>query len=58
MSANSVVTRALPPGSIAVGIPARIVRRREDYATDEAGGAEAANGADAAAVAPPAERAV
>ena len=58
VSANSVVTRALPPGSIAVGIPARIVRRREDYASDEAGGAEAANGADAAAVEPPAERAV
>jgi acetyltransferase-like isoleucine patch superfamily enzyme len=37
VSANSVVTRPLPPGSIAVGIPARVVRRREDYAVREAG---------------------
>jgi acetyltransferase-like isoleucine patch superfamily enzyme len=32
VSAGSVVTKSLPPGSVAVGIPARIVRRREDYA--------------------------
>lgn len=32
VSAGSVVTRPLAPGSIAVGIPARVVRRREDYA--------------------------
>lgn len=32
VSAGSVVARSLPPGSIAVGVPARIVRRREDYA--------------------------
>jgi acetyltransferase-like isoleucine patch superfamily enzyme len=32
VSANSVVTRDLPEGVIAVGIPARVVRRREDYA--------------------------
>ncbi|MGH3072193.1 MAG: acyltransferase [Gaiellaceae bacterium] len=32
VSANSVVTRDLPPGVIAVGIPARVVRRRDDYA--------------------------
>ncbi len=32
VSANSVVTRDLPPGVVAVGIPARVVRRREDYA--------------------------
>ena len=32
VSANSVVTRDLPPYSIAAGIPARVVRRREDYA--------------------------
>jgi acetyltransferase-like isoleucine patch superfamily enzyme len=32
VSANSVVTRSLEPGSIAVGIPARVVRRRDDYA--------------------------
>jgi acetyltransferase-like isoleucine patch superfamily enzyme len=31
VSAGSVVSRSLPPGSIAVGIPARVVRRREDY---------------------------
>lgn len=31
VSAGSVVTKSLPPGSVAVGIPARIVRRREDY---------------------------
>jgi len=32
VSAGSVVTRDLPAGAVAVGIPARIVRRREDYA--------------------------
>ncbi len=32
VSANSVVTRDLPEGVVAVGIPARVVRRREDYA--------------------------
>jgi acetyltransferase-like isoleucine patch superfamily enzyme len=37
VSANSVVTRSLPPGSVAVGNPARIVRRREDYASGEPG---------------------
>ena len=36
VSAGSVVTRSLPPGSIAVGVPARVVRRREDYAPDRA----------------------
>lgn len=35
VSAGSVVSKSLPPGSVAVGIPARIVRRREDYATKE-----------------------
>jgi acetyltransferase-like isoleucine patch superfamily enzyme len=38
VSAGSVVSRSLPPGSIAVGVPARVVRRREDYATDRAPG--------------------
>ncbi len=32
VSANSVVTRDLPPNSIAAGVPARVVRRRDDYA--------------------------
>ena len=32
VSAGSVVSKSLPPGSVAVGVPARIVRRREDYA--------------------------
>lgn len=32
VSAGSVVTKSLPAGSVAVGVPARIVRRREDYA--------------------------
>jgi acetyltransferase-like isoleucine patch superfamily enzyme len=36
VSAGSVVARSLPPGSIAVGVPARIVRRREDYAPSDA----------------------
>jgi acetyltransferase-like isoleucine patch superfamily enzyme len=36
VSANSAVTRSLPPNSVAVGVPARVVRRREDYAQDAA----------------------
>jgi acetyltransferase-like isoleucine patch superfamily enzyme len=48
VSAGSVITRSLPPGSIAVGVPARIVRRREDYAGDGDGGGQAKT-ADAAA---------
>ena len=32
VSVGSVVTKSLPPGSVAVGNPARIVHRREDYA--------------------------
>lgn len=32
VSAGSSVTKSLPAGSVAVGVPARIVRRREDYA--------------------------
>jgi acetyltransferase-like isoleucine patch superfamily enzyme len=36
VSAGSVVARDLAPGSIAVGVPARIVRRREDYGPREA----------------------
>ena len=36
VSAGSSVTRSLPPGSVAVGVPARVVRRREDYAEPEA----------------------
>jgi len=44
VSAGSVVTKSLPENSVAVGIPARIVRRREDYvpreAADPAGGAQ------------------
>jgi acetyltransferase-like isoleucine patch superfamily enzyme len=43
VSAGSVVTKSLPENSVAVGVPARIVRRREDYVPREA--AEA--GADA-----------
>lgn len=35
VSAGSSVTKSLPAGSVAVGVPARIVRRREDYAVDE-----------------------
>jgi acetyltransferase-like isoleucine patch superfamily enzyme len=35
VSAGSVVTRDLAPCSIAVGIPARVVRRRDDYAERE-----------------------
>jgi acetyltransferase-like isoleucine patch superfamily enzyme len=32
VSAGSVVTRSLPAGSIAAGVPARVVRRRDEYA--------------------------
>jgi len=51
VSAGSVVSRSLPPGSIAAGVPARIVRRREDYAGREAtDSAESPEGGDAVAV--------
>jgi acetyltransferase-like isoleucine patch superfamily enzyme len=40
VSANSVVTRDLPAGSIAAGVPARVVRRREDIAPTSAAGTE------------------
>jgi acetyltransferase-like isoleucine patch superfamily enzyme len=36
VSAGSVVTRDLPAYSIAAGMPARVVRRREDYAQSAA----------------------
>ena len=50
VSAGSVVTRSLPAGSIAVGVPARIVRRREDYGRSEAtDSAESPEGGDAVA---------
>ena len=39
VSAGSVVTRSLPPHSIAAGFPARVVRRREDYASAAGEGA-------------------
>ena len=53
VSAGSVVTRSLPAGSVAVGVPARIVRRREDYGDRDKGenAAEDAEGREAAAVA-------
>lgn len=52
VSAGSVITRSLPPGSIAVGVPARIVRRREDYAATETGnGSGEAGGAGSEAAA-------
>lgn len=35
VSAGSVVTRSLPANSIAAGVPARVVRRRDDYAVLE-----------------------
>ena len=41
VSAGSVVTRSLPPNSVAAGFPARVVRKREDYApTPEEDGAQ------------------
>jgi acetyltransferase-like isoleucine patch superfamily enzyme len=48
VSAGSVVTRSLAPGSIAAGIPARVVRRREDYArlAEPAGSPGAESAAD------------
>lgn len=46
VSAGSVVARSLPPGAIAVGVPARIVRRREDYAPG--GSSDGADGSGAA----------
>jgi acetyltransferase-like isoleucine patch superfamily enzyme len=47
VAANAVVTRDLPPYSVAVGVPARVVRnRREDYL---AGAADRAAIADMAA---------
>jgi acetyltransferase-like isoleucine patch superfamily enzyme len=44
VSAGSVVTKSLPENSVAVGIPARIVRRREDYVPrrEDGGGEEPA----------------
>ncbi len=42
VSAGSSVTRSLPPGSIAVGVPARVVRRRDDYAEPAAPSSEPA----------------
>ena len=36
VSAGSVVSKSLPAGAVAVGVPARIVRRREDYAAVDA----------------------
>ncbi len=48
VSAGSVVSRSLPAGSVAVGVPARIVRRREDYGERD-GGADAADGREAEA---------
>ena len=48
VSAGSVVSRSLPPGSIAVGIPARVVRRREDYAPEPASGEADADESDGA----------
>ena len=48
VSAGSVVTRSLPLGSVAAGVPARVVRRREDYA-------RLAESADGAGAEPPTE---
>lgn len=48
VAAGSSVMKSLPPGSVAVGVPARIVRRREDYAVADAAAVESAGAADAA----------
>ncbi|MFN8222136.1 MAG: acyltransferase [Gaiellales bacterium] len=48
VGAGSAVTRSLPAGSIAVGVPARVVRRREDYAPAAGDKAEATAEAEAA----------
>jgi acetyltransferase-like isoleucine patch superfamily enzyme len=55
VSAGSVVTRSLPAGSVAVGVPARIVRRREDYGDRDADGGSGDGREAAAAVAAEAE---
>jgi len=49
VSAGSVVTRSLPAGSVAVGVPARIVRRREDYGDRDADDGEGGAGRETAA---------
>ena len=49
VSAGSVVTRSLPPGSVAVGVPARIVRRREDYGDRDGDASDGETGRDASA---------
>jgi acetyltransferase-like isoleucine patch superfamily enzyme len=51
VSAGSVVTRSLPPGAIAAGNPARVVRRREDYAqlNENENESESTTGAEAQA---------
>jgi acetyltransferase-like isoleucine patch superfamily enzyme len=51
VSAGSVVTRSLPAGSVAVGVPARIVRRREDYGERDGGDGVAEDGQAGVAVA-------
>ena len=56
VSAGSVVTKSLPENSVAVGIPARIVRRREDYVPREAAGTAA--GAQSERASEPARREV
>ena len=53
VSAGSVVTRSLPPASVAVGVPARIVRRREDYGDRDGERRPAAAGTCARAARPP-----
>lgn len=49
VSAGSVVTRSLAPGSIAAGVPARVVRRRDEYARADGSGGEPAAGPELAA---------